>query len=279
MFQLHFLLFPSVTAAPLSASCYICSGLTCAPQFNQLSPCKSSVTADKVQCFFVAIDLDHIYRGCYEPNGTHLEYCNRHRMNYCRICRGQACNNNPIYQDTAFSCRQCVQGQCHYTDEPDKIMFRSCHPFFYGHVPRCFAYYYYGRLQYFFSCANAIPLAIRSACETDTFSTVCRYCDYPNCNALYFANFRMVPHYRFLCFRKNTYINCNIFTSFVPVMACYYTEDEGTVTTGGCLNEMSYKDYTSLVEREHIRVCNDDQKCNDMDRSRPRESNCKAYLD
>lgn len=72
--------------------------------------CKNtSVTPDKVRCFFVAVEPDQIFRGCYEPEGTHLAECRRHRFTLCRICNGQACNNKPIYQDTRFSCRKCPQ--------------------------------------------------------------------------------------------------------------------------------------------------------------------------
>lgn len=249
-----------------SASCYICSGLNCAPHVDQLSSCKSPVSADKVRCFFVAIDQDNIYRGCYEKNGTHVDFCREHRLNYCRICRGQGCNNKPIYSDTPFSCRKCLTiGPCHYTDAPEKITFHSCPPFFYGHVPRCFSYYYYGRLRYFFSCANEVPLQIRSSCSVDTFYSVCRYCDQPNCNDNdYFANFQMIPHYRNVCLRRDVYINCNLYTSLVPIMGCFW--DEANLQDQGCLNTIDYKMYGDVVREEYIQLCYDQQRCNQKNR-------------
>lgn len=127
-------------------------------------------------------------------------------------------------------------------------------------MPRCFVYYYYGRLQYFFSCANAIPLAIREACEVDTFYSLCRYCDYPNCNHNYFANYRAIPHYRFVCYDFNhDYINCNVFYQYVPVMGCVFFDVEGAE---GCLGELMYVDWYQLTRLEHLRVCYNDQKCN-----------------
>lgn len=258
---------PSVST--LGTRCYICTGLNCAPHSTHLTSCKSKVGPDTIKCFFVAVDLDNIYRGCYEPNGTYVEFCNKHRRNYCQICQGQACNNHPIFTDTPFSCRQCLQGRCHYTDEPDRSTFKTCTPFFYGHVPRCFVYYYYGRLHYFFGCANALPLAIRSSCEADTFNTVCRYCDYPNCNDGYFANFQMIPHYRFVCLSSITgsYINCNVYSKQVPVMGCFFNE-AGQEPYWGCLSDFSYVEYGQVVDREHLRICNDNQRCNNANRGR-----------
>lgn len=249
---------------PKSASCYVCSGLLCDPRPEYLRTCNSSVSPDTVRCFFVAWENDHIYRGCYEVAGLHVEHCNRHRLTLCQVCRGQACNSAPIFQEELFSCYTCSRGNCDYKNVVQKLHYRTCPRFFTGHAPRCYMFCYYWRMQYVFGCTSDMQLYERRACADDTLYTVCRFCDVPNCNKQYFFRLPRVPNYRLMCEWAEGAYNCDIIRTFNPFVTCFYYEKDNYFY-GGCLNGEQYDSAMKLVQDESLPLCSDTQICNVMD--------------
>lgn len=148
----------------------------------------------------------------------------------------------------------------------EKLAFHTCPPFFQGHVPSCLTYYYYPRLEYYFSCGNEVSLTQRQHCEFDSFGSLCRFCDYPNCNTRYFAKFRVTKHYRMTCqSASDRTVNCDVNRAFTPVMACVYLPN---TTVYLCASQMKLVDYTALINYEHYHLCYDEQNCNANDLSR-----------